>query len=55
MRRNAAIVLGNVGDQRAVPGLIAALNDIAPMIRAVAAWASDGSEGDAAFEGIASR
>ena len=37
--RNAAIVLGNRGDKRAVPVLIDALNDSEPMIRGAAAWA----------------
>ena len=55
MRRNAAVVLGNVGDERAVPGLIAALNDIAPLIREVAAWALGRIGGDAAFTALQSR
>ncbi len=37
--RNAAIVLGNAGDERAVPRLIAALNDNEPLVRGAAAWA----------------
>jgi epoxyqueuosine reductase len=39
MRRNAAIVLGNRGDKRAVPGLIATLSDASPVVRGAAAWA----------------
>ena len=37
--RNAAIVLGNRGDARAIPALIEALEDEAPLIRKAAAWA----------------
>lgn len=39
MRRNAAIVLGNCGDARAVPALVVALNDAEPVVRLSAAWA----------------
>jgi epoxyqueuosine reductase len=37
--RNAAIVLGNIGDARALPALRRALDDHEPMIREAAAWA----------------
>jgi len=37
--RNAAIVLGNSGDQHAIPALIGALNDEEPLVRGAAAWA----------------
>ena len=37
--RNAAIVLGNSGDQRAVPALAQALNDAEPVVRGACAWA----------------
>ena len=37
--RNAAIALGNVGDERALPGLERALGDVEPEIREAAAWA----------------
>jgi epoxyqueuosine reductase len=37
--RNAAIVLGNAGDTRAVPALIRSLHDSDPIIRGAAAWA----------------
>ena len=37
--RNAAIVLGNRGDERAVPALLGVLNDEEPLIRGAAAWA----------------
>lgn len=46
--RNAAIVLGNAGDQRAVPALIRALDDPEPLIRGAAAWALGRLGGDAA-------
>ncbi len=39
LARNAAIALGNRGDARAVPALIAALSDAEPLIRAHAVWA----------------
>jgi epoxyqueuosine reductase len=37
--RNVCVALGNSGDQRAVPALIAALHDQEPLIRGHAAWA----------------
>jgi epoxyqueuosine reductase len=37
--RNAAVVLGNLGDQKAVPALCIALHDPEPVIRGHAAWA----------------
>jgi epoxyqueuosine reductase len=37
--RNAAIVLGNSGDDRAGPALIGALDDESPLVRGAAAWA----------------
>jgi epoxyqueuosine reductase len=37
--RNAALVLGNRGDARAVPALERALGDAAPVVRDAAAWA----------------
>ncbi|MFK7777014.1 MAG: tRNA epoxyqueuosine(34) reductase QueG [Gimesia sp.] len=37
--RNAAIVLGNLGDATAVPVLLNALHDAEPLIRGAAAWA----------------
>lgn len=46
--RNAAIVLGNAGDERAVPGLSAALDDNAAIIRGAAAWALGQIGGEAA-------
>ena len=38
-RRNVAVVLGNIGDPAAVPGLVEALSDPEPIIRRHAAWA----------------
>jgi epoxyqueuosine reductase len=37
--RNACVVLGNLADTRAVPGLIAALEDHSALVRGHAAWA----------------
>jgi epoxyqueuosine reductase len=39
--RNAAIVLGNVGDARAIPALERACADEEPLVREAAAWALD--------------
>jgi epoxyqueuosine reductase len=39
MRRNAAVVLGNRGDDAALPALIEALADADPVVRGHAAWA----------------
>ena len=53
--RNAAIVLGNRGDKRAVPVLIDALNDPEPMIRGAAAWALGKLGGQQAATALQSR
>jgi epoxyqueuosine reductase len=37
--RNAAIVLGNSGDARALPALTKALDDPEPLVREAAQWA----------------
>lgn len=37
--RNACVVLGNLGDPRAVPGLVRALGDRSALVRGHAAWA----------------
>jgi epoxyqueuosine reductase len=37
--RNAALVLGNVGDERALPALRRALDDAESIVRAAAEWA----------------
>jgi len=39
LRRNAAIVLGNRGDDAALPALVGALRDEDPVVRGHAAWA----------------
>jgi epoxyqueuosine reductase len=39
LRRNAAIVLGNLRDPAALPELLMALNDEEPLVRGAAAWA----------------
>lgn len=39
LRRNAAVVLGNVGDARAVPGLERAMADADPVVADAARWA----------------
>ena len=39
LRRNAAVVLGNLGDPQAVPALATALGDADPVVRGHAAWA----------------
>lgn len=39
LQRNAAVALGNSRDRRAVPHLIAALDDRKPLVRGHAAWA----------------
>lgn len=39
LRRNAAVVLGNLGDSSAVPALTKALGDVDPIVRGHAAWA----------------
>jgi epoxyqueuosine reductase len=39
LRRNAAVVLGNRGDDAALPALVAALADADPVVRGHAAWA----------------
>jgi epoxyqueuosine reductase len=39
LRRNASVVLGNVGSADDVPTLVAALSDDGPLVRSHAAWA----------------
>jgi epoxyqueuosine reductase len=41
LARNAAVVLGNIGDERDVPVLARACNDPDPLVRQHAAWALD--------------
>lgn len=53
--RNAAIVLGNRGDARAAPALIAALDDKEPLVRGAAAWALGQLGGDEAATALRTR
>jgi len=39
LKRNSAVVLGNVGTSEDVPSLMAALADSEPLVREHAAWA----------------
>jgi epoxyqueuosine reductase len=39
LKRNASVVLGNVGSAEDVPALAAALSDAEPLVRSHAAWA----------------
>ena len=39
LKRNAAVVLGNVGSSNDMPALVAALSDDEPLARGHAAWA----------------
>ncbi|GAB6099355.1 tRNA epoxyqueuosine(34) reductase QueG [Halanaerocella petrolearia] len=39
IQRNAAIILGNLGDKKAIPYLVETLEDPKPIVRAHAAWA----------------
>ena len=45
--RNAAIALGNTGDERTIPALQKALHDAEPLVRGVAAWALERLGGSA--------
>ena len=53
--RNAAIVLGNPGDQDAVSVLVEALTDAEPLIRGAAAWALGRLGGEQSAAAIKSR
>jgi epoxyqueuosine reductase len=53
--RNACVALGNLGDPRAVPGLAAALDDAAALVRGHAAWALGRLGGTAAAEALERR
>lgn len=52
--RNACVVLGNLGDTAAVPSLIQALHDQAPLVRGHAAWALGRLQGSAARQALQS-
>ncbi|MEX0702781.1 MAG: HEAT repeat domain-containing protein, partial [Planctomycetales bacterium] len=53
--RNAAIALGNAGDRSAVPVLVEALADPAPLVRGAAAWALGKLGGESAESALAAR
>lgn len=53
--RNVAVALGNWGDPSAVPPLIGALQDEAPLVRGHAAWALGAIGGDAALTALDAR
>jgi len=55
LQRNAAVALGNSRDERAVPHLIAALDDRKPLVRGHAAWALGRLGGDAARDALTRR
>lgn len=55
LRRNAAIVLGNRGDERAIPALIEALHDGSPLVRGAAAWALGQLRGQSALAALQAR
>jgi len=50
--RNVCVALGNSGDQRSVPALIAALHDAEPLVRGHAAWALGQLGGDQARQAL---
>jgi len=50
--RNAAIVLGNSGDTKAVPCLARALGDTDPVVRSAAAWALGRLGGESAAQAL---
>ncbi len=54
IRRNAMIVIGNRGDERAIPALIDAIRDPSPMIRGTAAWALGKFDQDSARQALQS-
>jgi epoxyqueuosine reductase len=56
LRRNVAVALGNSGDPRVVPALLAALgDDTDPLVRGHAAWALGRIGTDAARQGLRAR
>lgn len=54
IRRNAIVVLGNRGDENAIPALVEALGDPSPMIRGTAAWALGKFDQDSARQALQS-
>jgi epoxyqueuosine reductase len=55
LRRNAAIVLGNCGDDQAIPVLSEALHDDSPLVRGAAAWALGQLGGQSALAALQAR
>jgi len=55
LRRNAAVVLGNVGEIGDVPPLVAALSDDEPLVRGHAAWALGAIASPEALEALRAR
>jgi epoxyqueuosine reductase len=55
LKRNAAVVLGNLGSPANVPALAAALSDDEPLVRAHAAWALERIGSPAAVAAIRAR
>lgn len=53
--RNVCVALGNWGSEEAVPTLTSALSDVAPLVRAHAAWALARIGGSSAREGVRAR
>ena len=53
--RNAAIVLGNTGDERAIPALIEALDDASEVVRGAVAWTLGKLGGTEAASALQSR
>ncbi len=55
LRRNSAVVLGNVGSEDDVPVLAAALSDLEPLVRAHSAWALGRIDSPAAAAALRAR
>jgi len=53
--RNVCVALGNLGDRRAVPALVRALDDPEPLVRGHAAWALGQLGGEEARAALADR
>ena len=55
LKRDAAVVLGNVGAAEDVPTLVSALDDPEPLLRAHVAWALSSIESPAAIGPLRAR
>lgn len=55
LKRNAAVVLGNLGSIEDVAALAAALSDPEPLVRGHAAWAPGRVDSPAALEALRAR